>query len=82
MRAESESYVNDINSDASGGYAVFNLRAGYEFNAGSTKMMLFGRIDNVFDRAYAGSVVVNDGNGRFFEPAPGRRLYVGMRTKF
>lgn len=82
MRAESESYVNDINSDASGGYAVFNLRAGYEFNAGSTKMMLFGRIDNVFDRAYAGSVVVNDGNGRFFEPAPGRRLYVGMRTQF
>ena len=82
MRAESESYVNDINSDASGGYAVFNLRAGYEFNAGSTKTMLFGRIDNVFDRAYAGSVVVNDGNGRFFEPAPGRRLYVGMRTKF
>ena len=82
MRAESESYVNDINSDASGSYAVFNLRAGYEFNAGSTKMMLFGRIDNVFDRAYAGSVVVNDGNGRFFEPAPGRRLYVGMRTQF
>lgn len=82
MRAESESYVNDINSDAAGGYAVFNLRAGYEFNAGPTKMMLFGRIDNVFDRAYAGSVVVNDGNGRFFEPAPGRRLYVGMRTQF
>lgn len=82
MRAESESYVNDINSDAAGGYAVFNLRAGYEFNTGPTKMMLFGRIDNVFDRAYAGSVVVNDGNGRFFEPAPGRRLYVGMRTQF
>ncbi|WP_304933199.1 TonB-dependent receptor [Herminiimonas sp.] len=82
MRAESESYVNDINSDAAGGYAVFNLRAGYEFNAGPTKMMLFGRIDNVFDRAYAGSVVVNDGNGRFFEPAPGRRLYIGMRTQF
>jgi iron complex outermembrane recepter protein len=45
-------------------------------------MMLFGRIDNVFDRAYAGSVVVNDGNQRFFEPAPGRRFYVGMRTQF
>ncbi len=82
MRAESKSYVDDINSDAAGGYAVFNLRAGYEFNVGSAKTMLFGRIDNVFDRAYAGSVVVNDGNQRFFEPAPGRRLYVGMRTQF
>ncbi len=82
MRAESKSYVNDINSDASGGYAVFNLRAGYEFNTGLAKMILFGRVDNVLDRSYAGSVVVNDGNGRFFEPAPGRRLYVGMRTQF
>jgi iron complex outermembrane receptor protein len=82
MRAESESYVNDINSDAAGGYAVFNVRAGYEFNAGPTKMMVFGRIDNLFDRAYAGSIVVNDANLRFFEPAPGRRLYVGMRTQF
>lgn len=82
MRAETKSYVNDINSDATGAYAVFNVRAGYEFNAGPAKLMLFGRIDNVFDRAYAGSVVVNDGNGRFFEPAPGRRLYVGMRTQF
>lgn len=82
MRADSKAYVNDINSDAAGGYAVFNLRAGYEFNAGAAKMMLFGRVDNVFDRAYAGSVVVNDGNQRFFEPAAGRRLYVGMRTQF
>jgi iron complex outermembrane receptor protein len=82
MRADSKAYVNDINSDAAGAYAVFNVRAGYEFNAGAAKMMLFARIDNVFDRAYAGSVVVNDGNQRYFEPAPGRRLYVGMRTKF
>lgn len=82
MRADSKAYVNDINSDAAGGYAVFNVRAGYEFDAGPAKMMLFGRIDNLFDRAYAGSVIVNDGNERFFEPAPGRRLYVGMRAQF
>lgn len=82
MRAESKSYVNDTNSDAAGGHAVFNLRAGYEFKTGISKTILFGRIDNVFDRAYAGSVIVNDGNDRFFEPAPGRRLYIGMRTKF
>lgn len=32
------------------------------------------RIDNLFDRTYAGSVIVNDGNGCFFEPAPGGRF--------
>ncbi len=82
MRADSKAYVNDVNSDAAGGYAVLNVRTGYEFNVGSAKMMLFGRIDNLLDRAYAGSVIVNDGNQRFFESAPGRRLYVGLRTQF
>ncbi|HEV7856750.1 MAG TPA: TonB-dependent receptor [Herminiimonas sp.] len=82
MSANSKAYVNDINSDAAAGYAVFNLRTGYEFNAGAAKMYLFGRIDNLFDKAYAGSVIVNDSNGRFFEPAPGRRLFVGLRAMF
>lgn len=82
VRAESKAYVNDVNSDAAPGYAVLNLRAGIEFNAGAAKMFLFGRIDNVLDRNYAGSVIVNDGNGRFFEPAAGRRLFIGLRTVF
>ena len=34
-------------------------------------------INNVFDRRYAGSVIVGDTNGRFFEPAPGRNWFIG-----
>ena len=30
------------------------------------------RVDNVLDRRYAGSVIVNESNGRYYEPAPGR----------
>lgn len=82
MRTESRAYVDDVNSDAAPGYAVFNLRAGHEFRLGGVKMFLYGRVDNVFDRNYAGSVIVNDGNGRFFEPAAGRRLFVGLRGSF
>ena len=29
------------------------------------------------DRRYAGSVIVNESNGRYFEPAPGRTWMVG-----
>ena len=82
MRVESKAYVNDLNSDAASGYAVFNVRTGYEFGAGQAKMFLFGRIDNLLDKKYAGSIIVNDANGRFFEPAAGRRLFVGLRTRF
>lgn len=79
-RIESKAYADDVNSDAAPGYAVLNLRAGQEFSAGSTKMMVFGRIDNLLDKHYAGSVIVNEGNRRFFEPAAGRRLFVGLRA--
>jgi iron complex outermembrane recepter protein len=82
MRAESKAYVDDVNSDAAPGYAVFNLRAGYEFRLGAVRMFLYGRLDNLFDRNYAGSLIVNDGNQRFFEPAAGRRLFVGLRGSF
>ena len=81
-RVESKAYVDDINSDAAPGYAVFNARAGYEFRMQSTKMYLFGRVDNLLNKNYAGSVIVNDSNGRFFEPAAGRRIFVGLRSMF
>jgi iron complex outermembrane receptor protein len=80
MRVESKTYVDDLNSEAAPGYAVFNLRAAQEFRAGASTWLLFGRIDNVFDRNYAGSVIVNDSNRRFYEPAPGRRFFLGLRA--
>jgi iron complex outermembrane receptor protein len=82
MRAESKTCVDDLNSDAAAGYAVLSFRAGYAFRAGRVRMSLFARIDNLLDKHYAGSVIVNDGNRRFFEPAAGRRLFVGLRTLF
>lgn len=82
MRVESKTYVNDLNSDAAPGYAVFNARLSQEFVFNGVKMVLYGRLDNLLDRNYAGSVIVNDTNGRYFEPAPGRRLFVGVRGMF
>ena len=34
--------------------------------------------NNVFNRAYVGSVVINATAGRYYEPAPGRNMYVGF----
>jgi len=39
-------------------------------------------VDNLFDRRYAGSVIVNEGNARYFEPAPGRNWTVGMSGSY
>ena len=34
-------------------------------------------MDNLAGRRYIGSVIVNDGNGRYYEPAPGRTWLLG-----
>ena len=69
--------VNDINNDAAPRYAVLSANLGYVVNAGPWELGGFVRGDNLFDRKYAGSVIVNDGNGRYFEPAPGRTWLAG-----
>ena len=40
----------------------------------------FMRIDNLADKQYIGSVIVNDGNLRFFEPSPGRSVMLGVQA--
>lgn len=77
-RAQSKLYVNDVNSDRAPGYAVVNLAIARSFEVGGSKPRIFARVDNLFDRDYVGSVIVNEGNSRFFEPAPGRTWLVGL----
>jgi iron complex outermembrane receptor protein len=42
----------------------------------------FLRFDNIFDRQYVGSVIVGDGNKRFYEAAPGRTWLAGVSAKY
>jgi len=36
----------------------------------------------MFNKAYIGSVIVNDANSRFFEPAPGFSAFVMFEAKY
>jgi iron complex outermembrane receptor protein len=69
-------YADDRNSDAAAGYWTANFRAGFEQETKHWRFSEFGRLDNLANRAYVGSVIVNETNSRFFEPAPGRTAYV------
>lgn len=73
--------VNDVNSESAPGYGVLNLRARRGWTVGTWRAELTARVDNLADRRYAGSVIVNDGNGRFYEPAPGRTFWVGLSLR-
>ena len=71
-------YVDDINSDTAPSYTVVAANVGYLWVNRDWKVNSYARIDNLFDRNYVGSVIVNDSNSRFFEPVDGRNFSVGM----
>ncbi|WP_411588739.1 TonB-dependent receptor family protein [Acinetobacter nosocomialis] len=76
-------YVNDTNSDAAPSYSVTSANIGYAWDLGDWKVKSFARVDNLFDKNYAGSVIVNDSTqpvGRYFEPADGRNWSAGLRV--
>ena len=77
VRASSRVLVNDANSDAAPGLAVLGAQLGYVLKLNKVECTLFGRLDNLLDRRYAGSVIVNEGNARYFEPAQGRTWLAG-----
>jgi iron complex outermembrane receptor protein len=71
-------FVNDANSEASPGYAIFNARlvtlaalrrSGAEITVGA---------QNIFDTPYISSVSVNAAGGKFYEPGSQRTVYVGV----
>ena len=75
-------YVNDVNSDAASAATIGNLRAGWRFPLGNWQLTTLARLDNLTDRKYFGSVIVNDGNQRFFEPAPERNWLFGAQLSY
>lgn len=72
LRYLSRVYVNDANTDAAPSFTVLGAHAGYVFGLRGWDLSAGLRADNLGGRKYAGSVIVNEGNGRFFEPAAGR----------
>lgn len=72
VRRSSRVWVNDANSEAAPPYTTLAVNAGYVLDVRGWSIAAAARVDNVLDRRYAGSVIVNEGNGRYYEPAPGR----------
>ncbi|KAF1013261.1 MAG: hypothetical protein GAK31_03410 [Stenotrophomonas maltophilia] len=77
--ASTQAGVNDLATDSAPGYALLNLEAGRRWALPGGDLRAFARVDNVLDQRYIGSVIVNDGNGRYFEPGPDRRASVGLQ---
>ncbi|MBK9133929.1 MAG: TonB-dependent receptor [Betaproteobacteria bacterium] len=84
MRHARALIANDLNTEAARPYTLAGLRWSHRASAAawlgggwSAEWLL--RIDNVFDRRYAGSVIVNESNGRHYETGAPRAVGVSLR---
>ena len=73
--------VDDRNSAMAPGFLRTGLDLGYGMALGRTRLHVSARVDNLLDRRIVGSVIVNEGNGRYYEPAPGRSMSLGLRLE-
>ena len=73
--------VNDQNDEFAASFSVVNAVIGFEQRGAGWRLSEFLRVDNVGDKSYIGSVIVNDNiNRRFYEPAPRRNLLLGVQA--
>ncbi len=74
--------ANDASTVLAPGYATWNWKFGYApRTVGRFALEPVVGLDNVFDRHFATSVIVNATRNRYFEPGFTRRLYVALRTR-
>lgn len=77
--AASDIGVNDLGDARAPGHGLLNLEAARQWTTTHGPLRVFARVDNLLDQHYIGSVIVNDGNQRYYEPGPTRGFSVGLQ---
>ncbi|MBP7513590.1 MAG: TonB-dependent receptor [Flavobacteriales bacterium] len=82
-----EAGVRLIGSTPTGGPATTDkhmehARLSYLLAGRATDISLFVHCENLFDARYSSWIQVNDPGGRYYNPAPGRSLFFGIRLIF
>ncbi len=73
--------VNDINSESAPSYGVVDVETTYRMVPAAKQSLQWTlKLENLLDQSYVGSVIVNDANGRYYEPARGRTILAGVQV--
>lgn len=75
---ESTVYANDADTVYAGAYDVLGIATDYTWQWSAGQLRAFARLDNVLNRRYAGSVIVNNTSAEYFEAGPSRAILVGL----
>lgn len=78
-RHRGETYTSDSNEQSAPSYTLVDIAVQKQWQIGQNSIDSWLMLDNLTDKQYVGSVVVNQGSGRSFEPGVGRQLSVGLK---
>ena len=82
LRWVDEYTLNNANTAYNWAYTVVDLRFAFDGKGGDADLRPFVGIDNLFNERYNSSTITNAFGGRYYEPSPGREIYVGMTVGF
>lgn len=71
--------ANSINTERTSAYELLNLRMAQYTRVGPGVLSLTARVDNVTDRKYVSSVVVDQVASRYYEPGAPRSWLLGLK---
>ncbi len=78
LQHQGKVFANDTNTEFAKAATLVNLAATYAIPTASVDWKLAARVDNVGNRRDAATVIVNEANGRFFEPRPPRTWMLSL----
>jgi len=73
-------WADDADTASADAWAVAHWRLGYDWRVAGWRVVPYLRIDNLFGERHVGSVIVNAVNGRYYESAPGRSWFGGVKA--
>lgn len=74
-------WIDDNNSMAADSATLWDLKSSWQTGWRQTNWSWWLAIDNLTNQDYAGAVVVNQANGRSFEPGTPRQFQLGFRVQ-
>ncbi|HLK70725.1 MAG TPA: TonB-dependent receptor [Steroidobacteraceae bacterium] len=75
-------YADDANLNHAGGYDLIGIATDYSWSLQAGDLRLFARADNLSNRRYAGSVIVNNTSAQYYEAGPGRSFLLGVSFRW
>lgn len=72
-------YADSRNLNVANSYKLWGARLSHNIKNGAHTLTMFGRVDNISNKVYASSVVVDQQYGNYYEPGMPRNWILGVK---